>query len=521
MSKSTVRKLQVAEKNRFTRADMESFFGKKMPHSLELEEVVVGAILISKTAYPIVKDILEKKTFYHEKHALIYEAAAELHERGIPIDLLTAAEQLKKTGKLDDVGGAAGMVAITNKVASSANIEYHARIIYEKYLKRDGIAKTFNKMYAMYEDRTDVFDLRNNLADDLRVQAPGAFLKVSNFNDAIEQGASMPEQKMLCGTLLYQFQVAFLFGPPGTGKSIFAIQMADAMSKGMDTIPNILTNECEPQRVLYIDFELTNRNIWKRYNGYKFHDENLMRASVDDDFSDYDKRIDQIAQQQIERQIIHEKPTVLIIDNITYLTAESSQDTNIAMQLMKRLVGYKKKYDLTMLVVAHTSKKYSKYSEFEQGDMAGSANLPNFADAQFGIRTSAQDSRMKYIKQFKTRDSEETYGAENVIVCETTTTSKNYSSNFLCFDWLRCEPERSHLAMPESEENMQDLIEVACNIMAKDPLKKGYGTVMEEIGWTRTRNTLRSKMQKYAENNPQTFIIDGGKVKYPPTNNPF
>ena len=511
---STARHLKVQNKNKYTIADIEAFFGKKMPHSQDLEEKIVGAILINSEAISIAKRILKANHFYNEILKTIYQTALNLHEKNAPIDLSTVAEELRRVGKLTKIGGAYMLAEITNKIGSSANLEYHARLVYQKYLNRDGITKVFNSMYKLYDDKTDIFDVRNQLADDLRTQVPNSLLRTSTMSEAIEEGKKMPEQKMLIGSLLYQYQACFMFGPPGTGKSILSVQIADAITKGEDLIKGQLKNECEPLKVLYIDFELTSRNIFKRYADHKFNDELFKRASVNDDFDDYERRLDKIAQEQIEHNIILEKPAVLIVDNITFLTAESSQDTNIAIQLMKKISQYKKKYDLTLLVIAHTSKKYSKFVPLEPGDMAGSAQLLNFCDAQWGIRGSALDPRIKYIKQFKTRDSETTYNDQNVIVMESTMTSDNYDHAFLHFAWMRNEPERLHLATIDNNESLEEQLELACEIMAKDPMKKGYTKIMGEIGWTASKNSLRTKMQKYATENSHKYMVEDGKVKY-------
>ena len=505
--------MQVEYKKTLTEQDFnKALKSRPMPAAPQLEEAVLGAIMLNKDAMSIVRDILKPKDFYNPAHVDIYKAMQALDERGNPIDLLTVTEELRKKGRLKEVGGGYYIVDLTNRVGSSANIEYHSRIIYQKSLSREGIKEMILRLNDLYDDRKDVFDVRNKIADKLRVQLPHGFFETTDINKVIEEGNNLPEQKRLLGSLMHEGEVCFMFGPPATGKSIFGYQAANAISKGMDFIPNVLVNDCDPMKVLYIDFELTARNLSNRYKDYKFNSEMFIRASINADFIDYEQRLDKLAQTQIEQLILLHDAKVIIVDNITFLTAESSQDTNVAIALMKKLVSYKRRHNLSMLIMAHTSKSFSKFLPLEQKDMAGSAHLANFADSQFGIKVSAKESTIKYIKQFKSRNAQMHYDEENVIVCETTMTSQNYEEAFLCFDFIKHEREQAHLAVPDNEVNLAELIETACDLMSKNP-KDSYAKIMEKIGWDKTKNTLRNKMQKFASEH-KDYKVEDGKIRY-------
>ncbi len=149
--------------NRFTRNKTEDIsnmlYGKIPPQARELEETVLGAILIEKDAISYVSDILKTESFYVDAHATIFRAIQELFGKSQPIDLLTVTEELRKTGKLEEVGGAYYLSELTNKVASSANVEYHARIVIQKFIQRELIRISNDIIRDAYEDTTDVFDL--------------------------------------------------------------------------------------------------------------------------------------------------------------------------------------------------------------------------------------------------------------------------------------------------------------------------------------------------------------------------
>ncbi len=134
-------------------------FGKVQPQALPLEEAVLGALMLDKDALPVVIDILRDVSFYSDAHKLIYKAMLRLFEKTQPVDLLTVTEELKKAGDLEKAGGPYYLVELTNRVASAANIEYHARIIAQKHIQRELISVSTKIIKDAFEDTTDVFQL--------------------------------------------------------------------------------------------------------------------------------------------------------------------------------------------------------------------------------------------------------------------------------------------------------------------------------------------------------------------------
>ncbi|CAH0994973.1 Replicative DNA helicase [Emticicia aquatica] len=133
--------------------------GKLPPQAIELEEAVLGALMIEKDALTAVVDILQPSSFYRESHQRIYNAILQLFGKSEPIDMLTVTTQLRSNGELEFVGGASYLVKLTNKVNSAANIEFHARIITQSAIKRDMIKIAGDILKDAYEDTTDVFNL--------------------------------------------------------------------------------------------------------------------------------------------------------------------------------------------------------------------------------------------------------------------------------------------------------------------------------------------------------------------------
>lgn len=133
--------------------------GKIPPQAPELEQAVLGALLLEKDAINIIAEVLKAESFYEPKHKNIYEAILNLWQNGSAVDILTVSQELKKNGTLDISGGAYYVTSLTNRVASAANIEYHARIIAQKFLQRELIRISGEIGTEAYEDGTDAFEL--------------------------------------------------------------------------------------------------------------------------------------------------------------------------------------------------------------------------------------------------------------------------------------------------------------------------------------------------------------------------
>ncbi|MBG6062861.1 replicative DNA helicase [Flavobacterium petrolei] len=133
--------------------------GKLQPQVLDLEEAVLGAMMIDKKGVDDVIDILQPDAFYKEAHKHIFEAIVQLFTETQPIDLLTVSAQLKKNAKLELAGGDFYLIQLTQKISSSAHIEFHSRIILQKFIQRSLIRISTEIIEDSYDETTDVFDL--------------------------------------------------------------------------------------------------------------------------------------------------------------------------------------------------------------------------------------------------------------------------------------------------------------------------------------------------------------------------
>ncbi len=140
-------------------AGFEQTFSKLPPQAVDMEEAVLGALMIEKDALTAVADILRPESFYKESHQKIYKAIITLFGDSEPIDMLTVTAKLRSTGEIEVIGGGGYIMELTSRVNSAANIEYHARIISQAYIKRELIKISSEIQKEAFEDTTDVFRL--------------------------------------------------------------------------------------------------------------------------------------------------------------------------------------------------------------------------------------------------------------------------------------------------------------------------------------------------------------------------
>lgn len=141
--------------------------GKVPPQAVDLEQAVLGAMMLEKNAVTDTIDTLKPTSFYDPKHQYIYGAIRELFGSSSPIDILTVVNKLKQNGELEAAGGAAYISQLTSRIASTAHVEYHARIIVEKSIKRELIRMSSEVIRDAYDDTNDVFDVLNKAEGDL------------------------------------------------------------------------------------------------------------------------------------------------------------------------------------------------------------------------------------------------------------------------------------------------------------------------------------------------------------------
>ncbi|HJN64134.1 MAG TPA: replicative DNA helicase [Flavobacteriales bacterium] len=218
--------------------------GKLPPQAIELEEAVLGALMLDNEALSDTIDILKPEYFYRMEHQKIFDAIIVLFNESKPVDILTVIEQLKKMGALENIGGAFYITELTNSVSSSANTEYHARIIVEKFIQRSLIQISSNIIKDSFDETIDVFDLLSKAEQNLFSVTEGSLRKsydkmsvlITNAIQSIEElknkkdglsGVPSGFSKLDRVTSGWQkSDLIIIAGRPGMGKTALALTMA-------------------------------------------------------------------------------------------------------------------------------------------------------------------------------------------------------------------------------------------------------------------------------------------------------
>jgi len=225
---------------------------KIQPQAKELEEVVLGAMMVEKSAVNAVIDVLQPESFYVEAYGEVFRAIQTLFNNSDPIDLLTVTEQLRKDGKLDMLGGSHRVASLTSRVASSANVEFHARIIAQKHIQRELIRVSNAIIEKAYDETSDVFDLLDEAESKLFEVAEGNIRKsYESMSTVMRQAlddieAARNNEDGVSGVPsgfhdLYKItggwqrsDMIVLAARPGMGKTAFVLSMARNMAVDHD-----------------------------------------------------------------------------------------------------------------------------------------------------------------------------------------------------------------------------------------------------------------------------------------------
>lgn len=317
-------------------------------------------------------------------------------------------------------------------------------------------------------------DFISLLKNDLKINTEQFEANIGLFcalpaNKWIEQAAKRPIPKMLFSEFWFENEICILFADTNVGKSILAVQIAESISNGI-SIPGFKL-EAKAQKVIYFDFELTDKQFENRYsvnfaNHYHFAD-NLIRIEINPDPDIPDGMpFETYLNQSIEQAIVQTGACILIIDNITYLRQENEKARD-ALPLMKELKMLKNKYNLSLLILAHTPKR-DMSKPLTRNDLQGSKMLINFCDSSFAIGESSTDKSLRYLKMIKARSSELLYDADNVLVCRICK-----PENFLKFEFLNFDYENNHLRIPSDNDKKQLEDQIAA-LMADNPDASSY-----------------------------------------------
>lgn len=247
-------------------------YGKVPPQAKELEEAVLGAIMLEKNAFDSVVEILKPECFYVESHQRIFRSMQSLSQKSQPIDILTVVEELRFKEELEMVGGPYFVTKLTNAVVSSANIEAHARIILQKFIQRELIRISGEIIGDAYEDSTDVFDLlddaetklfeitNNHLRknfDTIDSVLVKTIQRIEDLRNRNEDVSGVPSGFPSLDRVTYGWQntdLVILAARPAVGKTAFALNL----------VRNAALHPSKPTPVAFFSLEMSAGQLVQR-----------------------------------------------------------------------------------------------------------------------------------------------------------------------------------------------------------------------------------------------------------------
>lgn len=285
------------------------------------------------------------------------------------------------------------------------------------------------------------------------------YVEIRPMNEWMREASGQPVPKQLFDDLWREGELAVLFGDTGKGKSALAVQIGESIARGRAIYPFGLT--AKPKDVLLLDFEMSEKQIEMRYSAdhepskgdvlkkkYGFS-KRFHRLVVKPEvlYRNDGRPIEEVLRELLQPLIVKTRASVLIIDNITHMkrTADSHRET---VPLMKELLRLKRRFGLSILVIAHTRKRDARRA-ISINDLQSAGMLANSVDNIFAIGQSRGDSAERYIKHLKPRNAEALYDGAHVPVFRL----GKIGGNFLGFEFARFSSERSLLAEPKDGAN--------------------------------------------------------------------
>ena len=272
-------------------------YAQVQPQALEVEKAVLGALMIDKDAYLVISELLRPESFYEPRHQKIFDAVRQLSMNERPIDVLTVTEQLSKNGVLEEIGGPGYIAELSSRVATSANIEYHANIVAEKFISRQLITYTSTIGKKAFDETCDpkdviaeaesmLFDIaQTNVKKDYVHVSPlikeaSQTMMAASKNNGDVTGISTGYKRLDELTSGWQnSDLVIIAGRPAMGKTAFALSMAKNIAadqnvpmaffslemSGVQLVNRLIANNCEIEGMKILNGSL-NAEEWERFD---------------------------------------------------------------------------------------------------------------------------------------------------------------------------------------------------------------------------------------------------------------
>lgn len=383
-------------------------YGKVPPQAKDLEEAVLGAIMLEKSAIDSIAEILKPECFYVEAHQRIFRAMLSLSSKNQPIDILTVAEELRSKEELEMVGGAYYVTKLTNAVVSAAHIEAHSRIILQKFIQRELIRISGEIIGDAYEDTTDVFDLldeaesklfeitNNHLRknfEDLNSVLVNTFKRIEDLRNKNEDISGVPSGFPTLDRITYGWQntdLIILAARPSVGKTAFALNLARnaVMHAAKPTPVAFFSLEMSAgqlvQRVLSAESEIALEKIargkMEEYEMKQLYTKGLQRLSAAKLFIDDTPALNIFELRAKCRRLKNKEDIGLIIIDYLQLMSGTGENRNANREqeisnISRNLKGLAKELNIPIIALSQLSRAVETRSAGKEG-----VKMPQLSD---------------------------------------------------------------------------------------------------------------------------------------------
>jgi len=336
-------------------------FSKIPPQDIALEEVILGGILLEKEAMEEICDIITHESFYKDEHQKIFNACSFLFSQNKPIDILTVMDQLIKTNEIELVGGPAYLSQLTQKVASAAHIEFHAKLIQQKFIQREFIRLSTEILNKAYDESIDVNDLIEYSQTEIGKVATGSFKKMGIHLWEVgkkrlkELENLFKNEVKFTGVKCWDKVNSFTGGWQNGNMILLAARPSDGKTRIAQEIAKIASINGTP--CAFFSLEMAENEIYDRELSCQTGIENMYIRQADFKENDWNK-IDQ-AQKFMEG-------LDFIIDDTPAMTVN---------EFKSKARYYKKKYGVGLIIIDYLqlmkSPIYSKFREQEVSHISG------------------------------------------------------------------------------------------------------------------------------------------------------
>lgn len=426
--------------------ELDPTFGHVQPQAVEIEKVVLGALMIDQDAFTIVSEILRPETFYEPKHQKIYHAIQSLNFEERPVDIMTVAEQLKKESNLESVGGHVYIAELSSRVATSAHIEYHAKVLAQKHLARQLITFAGTVGSEALDESSDIDDLmeraegmlfelsRTNMKQDYTQIDPVITQAVKIIQDAAENKdglTGIPSgfddlDKITSGW--QPSDLVIIAGRPAMGKTSFALSIAKNAVVDYNTptaffslemnnvqlVNRLISNACEIEGSKILSGNLSDAD-WKRL------DSNLSKLQGAPLYIDETPALSIFELRTKARRLVREKGVKLIlIDYLQLMNANGMRFGNRQEEvstISRSLKGLAKELDIPILALSQLSRHVEQRDGIEGkrpvlSDLRESGAIEQDADMVLFVH------RPEYYKIYEDEHHNDTRGRAQIIIAK-------------------------------------------------------------------------------------------------------